>query len=166
MMVWCDGKLREKSFYRKHKVPLRMLFSVRHERKKPLSLSLQVYTVPIPEGSWLDFIEPPHFSDDGKSCLMRIPRRDGEAGHFRHIVWLNVSSGSEIPITYGPFEVTEIVAWDQSTQNMYVRNFINTIWQLLSKYCIKSFSSLFIASHRMIPQLSQYPAVHFLEIVF
>lgn len=33
MMVWCDGKLREKSFHRKHKVPLQMLFSVRHERK-------------------------------------------------------------------------------------------------------------------------------------
>lgn len=160
------GNCERKAFIVNIRFRYECYFQSGTNEKKPLSLSLQVYTVPIPEGSWLDFIEPPHFSDDGKSCLMRIPRRDGEAGHFRHIVWLNVSSGSEIPITYGPFEVTEIVAWDQSTQNMYVRNFINTIWQLLSKYCIKSFSSLFIASHRMIPQLSQYPAVHFLEIVF
>ncbi|CAL8070492.1 unnamed protein product [Orchesella dallaii] len=79
----------------------------------------QIYTVTIPDTSWLDFVEPPLFSFDGRSCLMRIPKRDGEAGHFRHIVWLDIESGREIPITHGPFEVTQIVAWDQSTQTIY-----------------------------------------------
>jgi hypothetical protein len=77
----------------------------------------QIYTVKNAAG-WLDFIDPPFFSTEGKSCLLRIPWRDGE-GYFRHVVWLDVLTRKEIPITRGPlFEVTEIVAWDQASQFM------------------------------------------------
>lgn len=66
----------------------------------------------------MDFIDPPLFSHDGSSCLLRIPWRDGEAGYFRHVVWLDIMNRKEIPITRGQFEVTEIVAWDQANQYM------------------------------------------------
>ncbi|XP_035703535.1 inactive dipeptidyl peptidase 10 isoform X2 [Folsomia candida] len=79
----------------------------------------EIYTVKNPGTGWLDFIDPPLFSQDSKTCLLRIPWRDGEAGYFRHVVWLDISSRKEIPITRGPFEVTEIVAWDQASQYIY-----------------------------------------------
>lgn len=79
---------------------------------------MQIYTVRSEGGGWLDPVDPPLFSGDGKTCLLRIPWRDGKAGYFRHVVWLDVSSRKEIPISRGPFEVTQILAWDQANQFM------------------------------------------------
>lgn len=81
-------------------------------------LILQIYNAKSGADRWLDFLDPPLFSSDGSKCLLRIPWRDGDAGYFLHVVWFDINTRKEIPITHGPFEVTKIVGWDQQNHFM------------------------------------------------
>ncbi|CAG7824881.1 unnamed protein product, partial [Allacma fusca] len=78
----------------------------------------EIQTVKLQGSGWLDFLDLPLFSNNGSSYLIRIPWRDGEAGLFRHVVWIDVETRKEIPITHGPYEVTKILAWDQHANYM------------------------------------------------
>lgn len=68
---------------------------------------------------WVDLYDPPVFSEDGQSFLVRLPVRDGEEGEFKHVCLYSVRMRRVIPMTHGPFEVTEILGWDQNYNYIY-----------------------------------------------
>lgn len=55
----------------------------------------------------------------GSFLLKRLPVRDGEHGHFRHVVFISSQDKRAIPLTMGRFEVTEIVGWDETNEIVY-----------------------------------------------
>lgn len=68
---------------------------------------------------WVDTPpEPPIFSINGSSYIAISPVRDGPAGFYKHIVWVNVLNQKTVPLTHGKFEVTRILAWDQVNNTM------------------------------------------------
>ncbi|XP_047736986.1 venom dipeptidyl peptidase 4 isoform X1 [Hyalella azteca] len=67
---------------------------------------------------WTEIYEAPIFSENGMSFLVRLPVRDGEHGNFAHINLYDVNMRRVTPMTHGPFDVTEILGWDE--QNGYI----------------------------------------------
>lgn len=57
--------------------------------------------------------------ETGGYLLKRLPVRDGEHGHFRHVVFVSTADARTIPLTMGQFEVTEILAWDEKRELVY-----------------------------------------------
>ncbi|XP_073828737.1 inactive dipeptidyl peptidase 10 isoform X2 [Musca autumnalis] len=55
----------------------------------------------------------------GGYLLKRLPVRDGEHGHFRHVVFTSSLDRRPVPLTMGRFEVTEIVGWDEDNEIVY-----------------------------------------------
>lgn len=51
--------------------------------------------------------------------LKRLPVRDGENGYFRHLVFVSTTDMRQIPMTFGRYEVTEIVGWDERNEVVY-----------------------------------------------
>lgn len=56
---------------------------------------------------------------NGGYLLKRLPVRDGEHGHFRHVVFISSLDRRPVPLTMGRFEVTEIVGWDETNEIVY-----------------------------------------------
>uniref|UniRef100_A0A1I8PFL3 Venom dipeptidyl peptidase 4 n=1 Tax=Stomoxys calcitrans TaxID=35570 RepID=A0A1I8PFL3_STOCA len=56
---------------------------------------------------------------NGGYLLKRLPVRDGEHGHFRHVVFTSSLDRRTVPLTMGRFEVTEIVGWDEDKEIVY-----------------------------------------------
>ncbi|KAL9884330.1 inactive dipeptidyl peptidase 10 isoform 3-T5 [Glossina fuscipes fuscipes] len=56
---------------------------------------------------------------NGGYLLKRLPVRDGEHGHFRHVVFISSLDRRPVPLTMGRFEVTEIVGWDEANEIVY-----------------------------------------------
>ncbi|XP_017851736.1 inactive dipeptidyl peptidase 10 isoform X2 [Drosophila busckii] len=56
---------------------------------------------------------------NGGYLLKRLPVRDGEHGHFRHVVFISSLDRRPVPLTMGRFEVTEIVGWDELHELVY-----------------------------------------------
>ncbi|XP_037937726.1 dipeptidyl aminopeptidase-like protein 6 [Teleopsis dalmanni] len=56
---------------------------------------------------------------NGGYLLKRLPVRDGEHGHFRHVVFVSSLDRRQVPLTMGKFEVTDIVGWDESNEIVY-----------------------------------------------
>ncbi|XP_046802103.1 venom dipeptidyl peptidase 4 isoform X1 [Lucilia cuprina] len=56
---------------------------------------------------------------NGGYLLKRLPVRDGEHGHFRHVVFISSVDRRPVPLTMGRFEVTEIVGWDEANEIVY-----------------------------------------------
>ncbi|XP_059618218.1 inactive dipeptidyl peptidase 10 isoform X3 [Phlebotomus argentipes] len=57
--------------------------------------------------------------ETGGYVLKRLPVRDGEYGHFRHVVFVSTTDARTIPLTMGRFEVTEILGWDEDRGLVY-----------------------------------------------
>ncbi|XP_055685004.1 inactive dipeptidyl peptidase 10 isoform X2 [Lutzomyia longipalpis] len=57
--------------------------------------------------------------ETGGYLLKRLPVRDGEHGHFRHVVFVSTADARTIPLTMGQFEVTEILGWDEQRELVY-----------------------------------------------
>ncbi|XP_034662101.1 inactive dipeptidyl peptidase 10 [Drosophila subobscura] len=56
---------------------------------------------------------------NGGYLLKRLPVRDGEHGHYRHVVFISSLDRRPVPLTMGRFEVTEIVGWDEPREIVY-----------------------------------------------
>lgn len=56
---------------------------------------------------------------NGGYLLKRLPVRDGEHGHYRHVVFISSLDRRPVPLTMGRFEVTEIVGWDEAHEIVY-----------------------------------------------
>ncbi|XP_030378827.1 inactive dipeptidyl peptidase 10 isoform X2 [Scaptodrosophila lebanonensis] len=56
---------------------------------------------------------------NGGHLLKRLPVRDGEHGHYRHVVFISSLDRRPVPLTMGRFEVTEIVGWDEAHEIVY-----------------------------------------------
>ncbi|XP_002055619.3 inactive dipeptidyl peptidase 10 isoform X3 [Drosophila virilis] len=56
---------------------------------------------------------------NGGYLLKRLPVRDGEHGHYRHVVFISSLDRRPVPLTMGRFEVTEIVGWDERHEIVY-----------------------------------------------
>lgn len=65
------------------------------------------------EFKYLSKLGPTH------GMLKRLPVRDGENGYFRHLVFVSTTDMRQIPMTFGRFEVTEIVGWDERNEVVY-----------------------------------------------
>ncbi|XP_034933763.1 inactive dipeptidyl peptidase 10 [Chelonus insularis] len=69
---------------------------------------------------WVDIVsDPPFFSLNSSSYITIAPVRDGPAGFFKHIVWVNVAKKQVLPLTHGRREVVKILAWDQVSNIIY-----------------------------------------------
>ncbi|XP_044248497.1 inactive dipeptidyl peptidase 10 isoform X2 [Drosophila takahashii] len=60
-----------------------------------------------------------HEISNGGYLLKRLPVRDGEHGHYRHVVFISSLDRRPVPLTMGRFEVTEIVGWDEPHEIVY-----------------------------------------------
>lgn len=68
---------------------------------------------------WVDASShPPLFSLNSSSYITIAPVRDGPAGFFKHIVWVNVVKKQVVPLTHGRREVVKILAWDHANNTM------------------------------------------------
>ncbi|KAL7743376.1 hypothetical protein ACLKA6_008353 [Drosophila palustris] len=56
---------------------------------------------------------------NGGYLLKRLPVRDGEHGHYRHVVFISSLDRRPVPLTMGRFEVTEILGWDEPHEIVY-----------------------------------------------
>ena len=84
---------------------------------------LQTYRENVAEKEWATLYQPPYYSKNGKSYLLIAPQRDGKNGKYLHIIKVERDSKPntsilEHPITLGPFEVKNILAWDESNNTM------------------------------------------------
>ncbi|XP_057333646.1 dipeptidyl aminopeptidase-like protein 6 [Microplitis mediator] len=69
---------------------------------------------------WVDASShPPLFSLNSTSYITIAPVRDGPAGFFKHIVWVNVVKKQVVPLTHGRREVVKILAWDHANNTIY-----------------------------------------------
>ncbi|KAH8298396.1 hypothetical protein KR018_008979 [Drosophila ironensis] len=60
-----------------------------------------------------------HEISNGGYLLKRLPVRDGEHGHYRHVVFISSLDRRPVPLTMGRFEVTEIIGWDEPHEIVY-----------------------------------------------
>lgn len=65
------------------------------------------------EFKYLSTLGPTH------GMLKRLPVRDGENGYFRHLVFVSTTDMRQIPMTFGRYEVTEIIGWDERREVVY-----------------------------------------------
>nr|CAD7395001.1 unnamed protein product [Timema cristinae] len=77
------------------------------------------YTERSGERGWVEVYQPPLFSSDGSSYLVRLPVLDGNNGFYKHVVHVNVATKQVTPLTHGKFEVTEILKWDEERNLVY-----------------------------------------------
>lgn len=61
----------------------------------------------------------PSFSANVSSYIAISPLRDGPAGHFKHLVHVQIHRKQILPLTHGRFEVNRIVYWDQQNHWVY-----------------------------------------------
>lgn len=74
-----------------------------------------------PKG-WIDLFVPPKFSDNGDKMIIILPQEEDEkTDAFRHITLVdrNIVPPKITALTSGKFVVTEILAWDTTTRNIY-----------------------------------------------
>lgn len=68
---------------------------------------------------WVDVLDVPYFAANGSSYISISPLRDGDAGHFRHLVHVHIAQKRILPLTHGTFEVNRIVHWDEAYNFVY-----------------------------------------------
>ena len=100
----------------------------------------QIYTSKNNE-KWIGSVQgarlQPFFSNsDASSFIVRRPIRDGASGHFLHVVQVNLTPGSIVPITLGTFTVTKILGWDMVRHWMWVVTFYASCKTTKVKLCI------------------------------
>ncbi|XP_012285991.1 prolyl endopeptidase FAP isoform X2 [Orussus abietinus] len=88
--------------------------------KSPLWHCQEMQRISGEDRGWVDTPpESPLFSSNGASYIAIAPARDGPAGYYKHIVYVNVLRNQVVPLTHGRFEVTRILAWDQANNTIY-----------------------------------------------
>lgn len=88
--------------------------------KSPLWHCQEIQRIIAEDRGWVDTPpESPIFSANGSSYIAISPVKDGPAGYYKHIVWVNVARKLVVPLTHGKFEVAQIVAWDEPNNTIY-----------------------------------------------
>ncbi|XP_017888921.1 inactive dipeptidyl peptidase 10 isoform X3 [Ceratina calcarata] len=88
--------------------------------KSPSWRCQEIQKISAEDRGWVDSpSESPIFSANGSSYITISPIKDGPAGYYKHIVWVNVAQKLVVPLTHGKFEVAEIVAWDHANHTIY-----------------------------------------------
>ncbi|XP_016962897.1 inactive dipeptidyl peptidase 10 isoform X2 [Drosophila biarmipes] len=100
----------------------RPIFSARNQVHKHPARLLQNPEEVQPESQNVSATEEgqtTHEISNGGYLLKRLPVRDGEHGHYRHVVFISSLDRRPVPLTMGRFEVTEIVGWDEPHEIVY-----------------------------------------------
>ncbi|KAJ8870518.1 hypothetical protein PR048_029541 [Dryococelus australis] len=87
--------------------------------KSPVWFCQETHRVSGEGRGWVDIQDAPFFSMDGITYVTIAPVRDGPAGHFKHIVSVNIAKKRVLPLTHGRFEVARILAWDRQESLVY-----------------------------------------------
>ncbi|XP_031781450.1 venom dipeptidyl peptidase 4 [Nasonia vitripennis] len=107
--------------------------------KSPLWKCNEIQKVVGETHGWVDTPpESPIFSINGSSYIAISPVRDGPAGFYKHIVWVNVLNQKIVPLTHGKFEVTRILAWDQINNTIYFMAIPSNNPSQRHLYCVSS----------------------------
>ncbi|GAB6021131.1 Inactive dipeptidyl peptidase 10 [Chamberlinius hualienensis] len=85
----------------------------------PLWICNESFREDMKQLGWVDWYDPPLFSDDTKKYFVRAAINDGNAGLFRQIVVNGVYDKSTKTVTLGKFEVTKIVTYDNGNDLIY-----------------------------------------------
>ncbi|XP_029660600.1 dipeptidyl aminopeptidase-like protein 6 isoform X1 [Formica exsecta] len=72
-----------------------------------------------PEGQWLDAQPHPLFAPDGDSFLLLATVQEGDKEHFTHIKHITLTQQRIAVLSHGPYEVSEILAWDTKKHLVY-----------------------------------------------
>ncbi|CAG5083318.1 Similar to DPP10: Inactive dipeptidyl peptidase 10 (Homo sapiens) [Cotesia congregata] len=87
--------------------------------KSPLWHCQEIQRISESHG-WVDVSShPPLFSLNSSSYITIAPVRDGPAGFFKHIVWVNVVKKQVVPLTHGRREVVKLLSWDHENNTIY-----------------------------------------------
>lgn len=79
----------------------------------------QTYRESVGSNAWSILGTTPRYSRNGASFLTLVPLRDGDNGIFSQIGLIEtVQSHLVHPITFGNFEVDEILAWNEDSGTM------------------------------------------------
>ncbi|XP_052857329.1 inactive dipeptidyl peptidase 10 isoform X2 [Drosophila gunungcola] len=101
----------------------RPIFSARNQlQKQPGKLHIQGADEVLPDSQNVNVShggQTTHEISNGGYLLKRLPVRDGEHGHYRHVVFISSLDRRPVPLTMGRFEVTEIVGWDEPHEIVY-----------------------------------------------
>lgn len=81
---------------------------------------LQVHIERAAENEWVDPNVDIVFSNNGSSFLTVLSVLDGGAGRFPQICHIDIATKVMTPLTHGQVVVTNIKAWDQNNNVMYV----------------------------------------------
>ncbi|EZA53922.1 inactive dipeptidyl peptidase 10 isoform X2 [Ooceraea biroi] len=88
--------------------------------KSPLWHCQEIQRITGDGRGWVDTPpEAPLFSPNGSSYITISPVKEGAAGYYKHIIWVNVLRKQEVPLTHGKFEVVKILVWDQTNNTIY-----------------------------------------------
>lgn len=100
-----------------------MYSEVKRDRKRAVyhrTLSpFQTHRISGDNRGWVDEYSIPSFSANVTSYIAISPLRDGAAGHFKHLVHVQIHGKHTLPLTHGKFEVMRIVHWDQLNNWVY-----------------------------------------------
>ncbi|XP_066603437.1 inactive dipeptidyl peptidase 10 isoform X2 [Prorops nasuta] len=88
--------------------------------KSPMWHCQEIQRISGEDRGWVDTPpEAPLFATNGSSYIAISPVKDGPAGYYKHIVWVNILRKQVVPLTHGKFEVSRILAWDQTNNTIY-----------------------------------------------
>ncbi|XP_049834013.1 dipeptidyl aminopeptidase-like protein 6 isoform X2 [Schistocerca gregaria] len=87
--------------------------------KNPLWICQETHRVSGEGRGWVDTQDAPLFAPDGLSYVAVAPVMDGPAGHFRHVVLVNIPRKRLLPLTHGRFDVSRLLAWDHAQKLVY-----------------------------------------------
>ncbi|CAL4140729.1 unnamed protein product, partial [Meganyctiphanes norvegica] len=68
---------------------------------------------------WVISRDAPIVGLDKSSYVVRSPLVDGKTGTYPHLHQGNVEGRHHTPLTYGPYTVYKLLAWDQSNHQVY-----------------------------------------------
>ena len=81
----------------------------------------KTYRETVDETGWSTLYSAPMYNSNGSSFLLHAPLRDGDFGSFRHVALVETARTHLVhPITFGRFEVEEIIAWDEDEGIVWV----------------------------------------------
>eukprot|EP00094_Tigriopus_californicus_P011472 TCALIF_11077-PA protein Name:"Similar to DPP10 Inactive dipeptidyl peptidase 10 (Homo sapiens)" AED:0.12 eAED:0.12 QI:0/0.84/0.64/0.92/0.76/0.85/14/214/869 len=81
---------------------------------------LQVYREDVQTQAWSTLHDPPIFSSNGGSFVLKAPIRDGDSGHFQQVVLIQLKPKRLThPLTIGHNEVKKILSWDEEREVIY-----------------------------------------------
>ncbi|KAF4532688.1 hypothetical protein B566_EDAN002924 [Ephemera danica] len=86
--------------------------------KSPMWYCQEAHRV-VDEKGWVDAHHTPLFSPDGTSFVVVSPVASVPAGRFLHVTHVSVAKKRALPLTHGRYDVTKVLAWDHTDNQVY-----------------------------------------------